>query len=104
MTTSYQIKGESVEGTNLQKLLDLQVIIRTDKKLKDASNVRQAQPKPKKKKSLDLVASQHPDKKRKDSSDVQLAQPKSKKNPQLKWQGIVSGEKSSGNVCNYPDS
>ena len=27
-TTSYQIKGESVEGTNLHMLLDLQVIIR----------------------------------------------------------------------------
>ena len=26
--TSYQIKGESVEGTNLHMLLDLQVIIR----------------------------------------------------------------------------
>ena len=27
-TTSFQIKGESVEGTNLHMLLDLQVIIR----------------------------------------------------------------------------
>ena len=39
----------------------------TDKKLKDSSSVRLAQPKPKKKKSSALVASQHTDKKRKDS-------------------------------------
>ena len=57
-------------------LLDLQV--HTDKKLKDSSNVRLAQQKPKKKSSA-RVASQHTDKKREDSSDVQLAQPKPKK-------------------------
>ena len=50
----------------------------TDKKLKESSNVRPAQPKPKKKSSA-LVASQHTDKKRKDSPDVQLAQLKPKK-------------------------
>ena len=50
-----------------------------DKKLKDSSNARPAQPKPKKKKSSALVASQHTDKKRKDSPNVQLAQPKPKK-------------------------
>ena len=50
----------------------------TDKKLKDSSNVRLAQQKPKKKSSA-RVASQHTDKKREDSSDVQLAQPKPKK-------------------------
>ena len=27
-----------------------------------------------------------------------------RRNPQLKWQGIVPGEESSGNVCEYPDS
>ena len=51
----------------------------TDKKLKESSNVRPAQPKPKKKKSSALVASQHTDKKLKDSPDVQLAQLKPKK-------------------------
>ena len=51
----------------------------TDKKRKDSSNVRLAQPKPKKKKSSAQVASQHTDKKRKDSSNVRLAQPKPKK-------------------------
>ena len=50
----------------------------TDKKLKDSSNVRLAQQKPKKKSSAP-VASQHKDKKHKDSSDVQLSQPKPKK-------------------------
>ena len=50
----------------------------TDKKLKDSSNVRLAQQKPKKKSSA-RVASQHTDKKREDSSDVQLAQQKPKK-------------------------
>ena len=48
-----------------------------DKKLIDSSNVRPAQPKPKK--SSALVASQHTDKKHKDSPDVKLAQPKPKK-------------------------
>ena len=49
-----------------------------DKKLKDSSDVRLAQQKPKKKSSA-RVASQHTDKKREDSSDVQLAQLKPKK-------------------------
>ena len=49
-----------------------------DKKLKDSSDVRLAQQKPKKKSSA-RVASQHTDKKREDSSHVQLAQPKPKK-------------------------
>ena len=49
-----------------------------DKKLKDSSDVRFAQQKPKKKSSA-RVASQHTDKKREDSSDVELAQPKPKK-------------------------
>ena len=53
----------------------------TDKKLKDSSNVRLAQQKPKKKSSA-RVTSQHTDKKREDSSDVQLAQPKPKKKSQ----------------------
>ena len=42
LTTSYQIKGESVEGTNFHMLLHLQVNIQM-KKLKDSSNVRLAQ-------------------------------------------------------------
>ena len=58
-------------------LLDLQVIIRI-RNLKDSSNVRLAQQKPKKKSSA-RVAGQHTDKQREDSSDVQLAQPKPKK-------------------------
>ena len=58
-------------------LLDLQVIIWI-RNLKDSSDVRLAQQKPKKKSSV-RGASQHTDKKLKESSDVQLAQPKPKK-------------------------
>ena len=48
-----------------------------DKKLKDSSDVRLAQQKPKKKSSA-RVASQHTDKKRENSSYVEQAQPKPK--------------------------